>query len=120
MVLAAHLPPALVGSAVGAFHLWRDSHQAGARVVFSMAMWMATLVGPIQILAGDQHGLNTLEHQPTKVMAMEGHYQSHPDGAPLILFGLPDQQAGEVRYRIEIPTRTSLISTHALDAPLAG
>src|SRR3984957_19464448 len=120
MVLAAYLTTALVVSAVGAFHLWRDSHQAGARVMFSMAMWMATLVGPIQILAGDQHGLNTLEHQPTKVMAMEGHYQSHPDGAPLILFGLPDQQAGTVRYPIEIPKLSSLILKHALDAPLKG
>ena len=45
--------------------------------MFSMAMWMAALVAPIQILAGDQHGLNTLEHQPVKIMAMEGHYQSH-------------------------------------------
>ena len=59
--------------------------------MFSMAMWMATLVAPIQILAGDQHGLNTLEHQPVKIMAMEGHFQSHKDGAPLILFGLPNQ-----------------------------
>ena len=67
-------------------------------MMFSMAMWMATLVAPIQILAGDQHGLNTLEYQPAKVMAMEGHYQSHPDGAPLILFGLPDQAAGKVKY----------------------
>jgi cytochrome d ubiquinol oxidase subunit I len=120
MVLAAYLTTALVVSAVGAFHLLRDSHQAGARVMFSMAMWMATLVGPIQILAGDQHGLNTLEHQPAKVMAMEGHYQSHPDGAPLILFGLPDQQAGQVRYPIEIPKLSSLILKHALDAPLKG
>ena len=120
MVLAAYLTTALVVSAVGAFHLWRDSHQAGARVMFSMAMWMATLVGPIQILAGDQHGLNTLEHQPAKVMAMEGHYQSHNDGAPLILFGLPDQQAGQVRYPIEIPKLSSLILKHALDAPLKG
>ena len=98
MVLAAYLTTALVVGAVGAFHLLRDQHLAGARVMFSMAMWMATLVAPIQILAGDQHGLNTLEHQPAKVMAMEGHYQSHPDGAPLILFGLPDQAAGKVKY----------------------
>jgi cytochrome bd ubiquinol oxidase subunit I len=83
-------------------------------------MWMATLVAPIQILAGDQHGLNTLEHQPAKVMAMEGHYQSHPDGAPLVLFGLPDQAAGKVKYAIEIPKLSSLILKHALDAPLAG
>jgi cytochrome d ubiquinol oxidase subunit I len=89
-------------------------------VMFSMAMWMAALVAPIQILAGDQHGLNTLEHQPAKVMAMEGHYQSHPNGAPLILFGLPDQNAGKVKYAIEVPKLSSLILKHSLDAPLAG
>ena len=76
MVLAAYLTTALVVGAVGAFHLQRDQHLPGPRVMFSMAMWMATLVAPIQILAGDQHGLNTLEHQPVKVMAMEGHYKS--------------------------------------------
>ena len=88
--------------------------------MFSMAMWMATLVAPIQILAGDQHGLNTLEHQPVKVMAMEGHFTSHPDGAPLILFGWPDQAAGKVEYAIEIPKLGSLILKHSLNAPLAG
>jgi cytochrome d ubiquinol oxidase subunit I len=88
--------------------------------MFSMAMWMAALVAPIQILAGDQHGLNTLEHQATKVMAMEGHFTSHPDGAPLILFGLPDQAAGEMKYSIEIPKASSLILKHSLDAPLKG
>ena len=67
--------------------------------MFSMAMWMAALVAPIQILAGDQHGLNTLEHQPAKIMAMEGHFQSHPDGAPLILFGLPDSAEATRRLR---------------------
>jgi cytochrome d ubiquinol oxidase subunit I len=53
-------------------------------------------------------------------MAMEGHYQSHPDGAPLILFGLPDQEAATVRYSIEIPKASSLVLKHSLDAPLAG
>jgi cytochrome bd ubiquinol oxidase subunit I len=120
MVLAAYLTTALVVGAVGAFHLIRDQHLAGARVMFSMAMWMATLVAPIQILAGDQHGLNTLEHQPAKVMAMEGHYQSHPDGAPLILFGWPDQNDAKVKYAIEVPKLSSLILKHAMDAPLAG
>src|ERR1700694_4197137 len=120
MVLAAYLTTALVVGAVGAFHLLRDAHLAGARVMFSMAVWMATLVAPIQIFAGDQHGLNTQEHQPAKVMAMEGHYQSYPDGAPLVLFGLPDQAAGKVRYSIEIPKLSSLVLKHSLDAPLAG
>ena len=120
MVLAAYLTTAFVVGAVGALHLLRDSHQAGARVMFSMAMWMATIVAPIQIIAGDQHGLNTLEHQPVKIMAMEGHFESHKDGAPLILFGLPDQAAGKVRYAVEVPKLGSLILKHSPDAPLAG
>ncbi|HYW62402.1 MAG TPA: cytochrome ubiquinol oxidase subunit I [Bradyrhizobium sp.] len=120
MVLAAYLTTALVVGAVGAWHLLRDPYLPGPRVMFSMAMWMAALVAPIQILAGDQHGLNTLEHQPPKVMAMEGHFQSHPDGAPLILFGLPDQQTASVKYAVQVPKLSSLILKHSLDAPLAG
>jgi len=120
MVLASYLTTALVVGAVGAFHLLRDQHLAGPRVMFSMAMWMATLVAPIQIIAGDQHGLNTLAHQPVKIMGMEGHYQSHPDGAPLILFGLPDQREGRVKYALEIPRMGSLILKHSPDAPMAG
>ena len=120
MVLAAYLTTALVVGAVGAYHLLRDRHLAGPRVMFSMAMWMATLVAPIQILAGDQHGLNTLEHQPVKIMAMEGHFTSHKDGAPLILFGWPDQAAGKMEYAIEMPKLGSLILKHSPDAPMAG
>jgi cytochrome bd ubiquinol oxidase subunit I len=120
MVLAAYLTTAFVVGAVGAYHLLRDQHQAGSRVMFSMAMWMATLVAPIQILAGDQHGLNTLAHQPVKIMAMEGHFQSHPEGAPLILFGLPDQAAGEVKYAVEIPKFGSLVLKHDPNAPMQG
>ena len=89
----------------------------GARVMFSMATGMIAVVAPLQILAGDMHGLNTLEHQPAKVMAMEGHFESHPDGAPLILFGIPDQEAGTVRYAIEIPKASSLILKHDLECP---
>ena len=120
MVLAAYLTTALVVGSVGAFHLLRDQHLAGPRVMFSMAMWMATLVAPIQILAGDQHGLNTLEHQPVKIMAMEGHFESHKDGAPLYLFGLPDDAAGKVKYAIDIPKLGSLILKHSPDAPMDG
>jgi cytochrome bd ubiquinol oxidase subunit I len=120
MVLAAYLTTALVVGSVGAFHLLHDQHRAGPRVMFSMAMWMATLVAPIQILAGDQHGLNTLAHQPVKIMAMEGHFDSHPDGAPLILFGLPSESAAKVKYAIEIPKMGSVILKHSINAPLAG
>ena len=119
-VIAAYLTTALAVGGVGAWHLLKDRANAHARLMFSMAMWMAALVAPVQIFAGDMHGLNTLEHQPAKVMAMEGHYESHPDGAPLILFGIPDSEAGKVKYAIEIPKASSLILKHDPNAPLAG
>jgi cytochrome d ubiquinol oxidase subunit I len=119
-VIAAYLTTALAVGAAGAWQLLRNPANEHSRKMFSMAMWMAALVAPVQIFVGDMHGLNTLEHQPAKVMAMEGHYQSHPDGAPLILFGLPDQDAQTVRYALEVPKLSSLILKHRLDAPLAG
>ncbi|HCO53975.1 MAG TPA: cytochrome ubiquinol oxidase subunit I, partial [Pelagibacterium sp.] len=68
-VLAAFLTTAFAVGAVGAFHLLRDRTNRQARIMFSMAMWMAAIVTPIQIFAGDMHGLNTLEHQPAKIAA---------------------------------------------------
>ncbi|MAZ85073.1 MAG: cytochrome ubiquinol oxidase subunit I [Hoeflea sp.] len=120
MVLAAFLTTALVVGAVGGVHLLRDRSDREARRMFSMAMWMAAIVTPIQIFAGDLHGLNTLEHQPAKVMAMEGHYESHPDGAPLILFGIPNEEQRRIDYALEIPNLSSLILKHHWDAPLEG
>jgi cytochrome bd ubiquinol oxidase subunit I len=126
MVLAAYLTTALVVGAVGAWHLLTarraegvQRHQ-GARVMFSMAMWMAAIVAPIQIAAGDAQGLNTLEHQPMKIAAMEGDYQTHTGGAPLILFGIPDQAEGEMRHAIEIPHLSSVILTHSWNGTVKG
>jgi len=120
MVLAAFLTTAFVVGAVGALHLLRDRTDRCARRNFSMAMWMAVLVTPLQIYAGDLHGINTLEHQPAKVMAMEGHFESHPEGAPLYLFGIPDQENQELDHAVGIPKLSSLILKHDLDAPLDG
>ena len=120
MVLAAYLTTAFVVGGVGALHLLRDKTNFAARKMFSMAMWMAVVATPLQILAGDLHGLNTLEHQPAKVMAMEGHYESYPEGAPLILFGIPNAEEKRIDYAIEIPKLSSLILKHDLNAPLAG
>ncbi len=119
-VIAAYLTTAFAVGGVGAWHLLRGHKTEAAKTSFSMAMWMAAIVAPIQIFAGDMHGINTLEHQPAKVMAMEGHFQSHRNGAPLILFGIPDQDAQKMRYSIEIPKASSLILKHDLNAPLAG
>jgi len=120
MVLAAYLTTALVVGAVGAYHLLRRTSPLRSGTMFSMAMWMLTIVAPVQIIAGDLHGLNTLEYQPVKVMAMEGHYRSYPDGAPLILFGMPNPEEKRVDYAVEIPKLSSLILKHDLNAPLAG
>ena len=119
MVLAAFLTTALVVGAVGAWHLLRDRQNRPARIMFSMAMWMAAIVAPVQIVAGDMHGLNTLEHQPAKVAAMEGHFDTQ-NGAPLILFGWPDMAAEETRYALEIPKLGSMILTHDWDGKITG
>lgn len=119
-VIAAFLTTSLVVGAVGAWHLLKDRANPGARKMFSMAMWMLAIAAPIQILAGDAHGLNTLEHQPAKVLAMEGDYQPSPEGAPLILFGLPDSKEAKVRYEVAIPKVGSLILKHDPNAPLQG
>ncbi len=119
MVIAAYLTTAFVVGAVGAWHLLRDKTCEGARVMFSMAMWMAAIVAPLQIFVGDMHGLNTMEHQPAKIAAMEGHFETQK-GAPLILFGIPDMEAEETKYAIEIPKLGSLILTHHADGEIIG
>ena len=119
MVLAAYLTTAFVVGGIGAWHLLKDRASRGARVMFSMAMWMAALVAPSQIFAGDLHGLNTLDYQPAKIAAMEGNYETHA-GAPLILFGIPDDEAEVTRYQIAIPKLGSLILTHHMDGEVKG
>lgn len=121
MVLAAYLTTALVVGACGAWHLLKGTAPQRAATMFTMAMGMVAVVAPLQIVAGDFHGINTLEHQPAKIMAMEGHFESHPEGrAPLILFGLPDQANKRVDYAISIPGLSNLILTHSWTKPLAG
>jgi cytochrome d ubiquinol oxidase subunit I len=119
MLLAAYLTTAFVVGAVGALHLLRDRRNEGARIMFSMAMWMAAIVAPLQIAAGDFHGLNTLKYQPAKIAAMEGHYETHA-GAPLILFGIPNDEEERVDYAISIPKLGSLILTHDPNGVIKG
>jgi cytochrome d ubiquinol oxidase subunit I len=115
----AYLTTAMAVGAVGAYHLLRDQANRHACVMFSMAMWMALLVAPVQAFLGDMHGLNTLHHQPQKVAAMEGHWETQR-GMPLLLFGWPDMQREETRFAIGIPGLGSLILGHSLDAEIRG
>jgi cytochrome d ubiquinol oxidase subunit I len=119
MVVAAYLTTAFVVGGIGAFYLWRRRHVTQARVMFGMAMIMAIFVAPLQPFIGDQHGLNTLEYQPSKVSAIEGAWETER-GAPLRLFAWPDQAQGRNHYVLEIPKLSSLILTHSFDGEVKG
>jgi cytochrome d ubiquinol oxidase subunit I len=119
MVLAAYLTTAFVVGGVGALHLLRDRHNESARLMFSMAMWMAALVAPLQVVAGDLHGLNTLQHQPAKIAAIEGHWETRA-GQPLILLGWPSMADETTHYAVELPKLGSLILTHDLNGTVQG
>ena len=80
---------------------------------------VAALLIPLQIVVGDLHGLNTLQHQPAKIAAMEGIWQTQK-GAPMTLFGLPDEATRETRFAIEVPKLASLVLTHKLDGEVKG
>lgn len=119
MVLAAFLTTAFVVGATGAWQLLRDSRQQAARLMLVMALGMAAVVAPLQLLAGDLHGLNTLKHQPAKIAAIEGHWETQR-GAPLYLFGLPDMEAEVTRYGLAIPKLGSLVLGHDTEAEIQG
>ena len=89
--------------------------------MFSMALWMLLAAAPLQAIVGDFHGLNTLQHQPAKLAAIEGHWENKPgEGVPLTVFGWPDMEAETNRYAVEIPNLGSLILTHSWDGQFAG
>ncbi|KAA5607203.1 cytochrome ubiquinol oxidase subunit I [Roseospira marina] len=119
MVLASFLTGAFVVAAVSAWHLVRRHHEAVARKGLSLGLLLAAIVAPTQLLVGDQHGLNTLEHQPMKVAAMEGLWETER-GAPLLLFALPDQDAQENHAEIGVPNVASLILTHDWTGEVRG
>jgi cytochrome bd ubiquinol oxidase subunit I len=119
MVTAAFLTTAFVVAGVSAWHLLQGRIVPHARIGFSMAMGLITLLAPLQILLGDLHGLNTLKHQPAKIAALEGHWQPERS-APFILFAWPDQAAAANRFEVAIPKLGSLILTHSLDGEVPG
>ena len=121
MTIAAYLATALFVGAAGAWHLLKGHDNPRVRTMLSMAMWMMLLVTPVQMVVGDQHGLNTLQHQPAKIAAIEGHWENTSgQSVPLILFGWPDMAAETTRYALEIPVLGSLILTHEWNGKIPG
>ena len=119
MVLASLLTTAFVAAGVGAWYVLRDRHAEFGRMTLRLAVITAAVLAPLQLVAGDFHGLNTLKHQPMKVAAMEGHWHTET-GVPLLLFAIPDQAAEKNHFEIGIPKIASLILTHELDGELKG
>lgn len=119
MVIAAYLTTAFVVGGIGAFYLWHKRHLPEARIMLGMATLMAALVAPLQLFIGDQHGLNTLQHQPAKIAAMEGIWDTE-QGAGLRLFAWPDQEKEINHYEIQVPKLASLILTHNRNGTVKG
>jgi cytochrome d ubiquinol oxidase subunit I len=121
MSVAAFLATALFVGASAAWHLLKGNDTPAVRTMMSMAMWMVLFVAPAQALIGDAHGLNTLKHQPAKLAAIEGHWESSGnEGTPLILFGWPDMEREETRFKVEVPRLGGLILAHDWNGAIPG
>ncbi|HSU62652.1 MAG TPA: cytochrome ubiquinol oxidase subunit I [Burkholderiales bacterium] len=119
MLLASGLTVAFLVAGISAYRWLRGQKGADVQVALRTAVRLAAVLIPLQIAAGDQHGLNTLQHQPAKIAAMEGLWQT-ARGAPMVVFGLPDETLRANRYEIAIPTLASLYLTHSLDGEIKG
>ncbi|PHM64893.1 cytochrome d ubiquinol oxidase, subunit II [Xenorhabdus stockiae] len=116
MSVGAFLASALFIAACAAWLLLRGKDTAPVRKMLSMALWLILIIAPIQAVIGDAHGLNTLEHQPAKIAAIEGHWSNtSSEATPLILFGIPDMNEEKTKYALEVPYLGSLILTHSLE-----
>ncbi|MHB0774782.1 cytochrome ubiquinol oxidase subunit I [Halomonas sp. WWR20] len=122
MSLAAMIATAFAVAGIAAWHLWRNSRDVVARKMFSMALWMLTFAVPLQIVAGDLHGLNSLEYQPAKVAAMEAYWGPEPDstGMPMVVFAWPSMEEEKNLFTLEIPRLSSLYLTHSLTGEIQG
>ncbi|MCC8943562.1 cytochrome ubiquinol oxidase subunit I [Bradyrhizobium sp. Arg62] len=118
-VIAFFTTTGFVVLGVGAYLLRRGRAVAESRIMLSMALWMLTVLVPLQIVVGDLHGLSTRDHQPAKLAAIEARWDT-ARRVPLTLFAVPDDKGERNKYAIEIPWLGSLILTHDLDGQVKG
>jgi cytochrome d ubiquinol oxidase subunit I len=119
MITASYLAGTFVVIGVMGWYLWRRQHLAFARAGFSVALAIAAVLTPLQIMIGDMHGLNSVRYQPVKVAAMEGDWESGPHQA-LTLFAWPDMARERNQFAVEIPELGSLLLTHRTDGVVQG
>jgi cytochrome d ubiquinol oxidase subunit I len=118
-LIASGLTVAFLIAGISAWRVLRGNARPDAALTLKLGVWMGALLIPLQILVGDLHGLNTLEHQPAKVAAMEGIWEDER-GAALRLFAIPDEEARTNHAEVKIPYLASLILTHELDGEIKG
>ncbi|MEL7304041.1 MAG: cytochrome ubiquinol oxidase subunit I [Pseudomonadota bacterium] len=119
MLLASGLTAAFLIAGLSAFRWIIGDRSSGVKRALRTGVMTAALLIPVQILAGDMHGLNTLEHQPAKVAAMEGNWETRGN-VPLVLFGVPNEETRSNDYEISIPSMASWILTHRMDGVVPG
>jgi cytochrome d ubiquinol oxidase subunit I len=119
MLIASALTCAFLIMGLSAWRLLRGDRAPGVMAGLRTGVVMAALLAPTQAFVGDLHGLNTLEHQPAKVAAMEGNWQTRGN-VPLVLFAIPDEETRSNRLEVAIPSGASLILTHSLDGVVPG
>ena len=119
MMLASGLTVAFLLAGVSAYRRLIGDRTPGVRLTLKTGVWLGAILIPLQILAGDMHGLNTLEHQPQKVAAMEGNWQTRGN-VPLLLFALPNEETRSNDFEIGIPSGASLILKHKADGVVPG
>jgi cytochrome bd ubiquinol oxidase subunit I len=119
MLVASLLTTAFLVAGTSASRMLRNVHGAGTERVLRTGVLLAAVLTPLQIVLGDLHGLNTLAHQPAKIAAIEGIWETQA-GAPLTLIGIPDEEARRTRYALEIPRAASWILTHDANGVVQG
>ncbi|MEO0809242.1 MAG: cytochrome ubiquinol oxidase subunit I [Pseudomonadota bacterium] len=119
MLLASGLTVAFLVAGISAFRLLIADRSASVQLTLKIGIYLAAVLMPLQILAGDMHGLNTLEHQPQKVAAMEGNWETRGN-VPLLLFAVPDEETRTNHFEIGIPSGASLILRHSADGIVPG
>jgi cytochrome d ubiquinol oxidase subunit I len=119
MLLASGLTVAFLIAGVSAYRWLRTDRSDEVRLTMRTGVAIAALLIPLQIVVGDLHGVNTLEHQPAKIAAIEAVWATEK-GAPLVLFGLPDEETRQTHYAVEVPKVASLILTHKWDGEIQG
>ena len=118
-VVGFYVTTGFVVAAVAAYLIRGGRFVEEGRVMFSMTLWLLSILVPLQILLGDLHGLNTLEYQPAKLAAIEAHWET-ASRVPLTLFAIPDEINETNHYSVEIPVLGSLILAHDSNAVIKG